>query len=174
MRMEQLKYVAEIAKTGTISGAAKNLYVSQQAVSSSMKQLEEELGVELLVRGATGVTFTTIGHEVAEFARQMMHQHDLLMNRIQYWQDLRDYDDLNINIASTSCVLNDVVPNVLSRLDYLNAKLEEAEQTYLELENWLYGDGTLVTIEPPVAEGEMRVDIIDVGQGESILITSSH
>lgn len=58
-------------------------------------------------------------------------------------------------------------------LDYLNAKLEEAEQTYLELENWLYGDGTLVTIEPPVAEGEMRVDIIDVGQGESILITTS-
>ena len=80
MRMEQLKYIAEIAKTGTISGAAKNLYVSQQAVSSSMKQLEEELGVELLVRGASGVTFTTIGHEVAEFARQTMQQHDLLMD----------------------------------------------------------------------------------------------
>ena len=112
MRMEQLKYIAEIAKTGTISGAAKNLYVSQQAVSSSMKQLEEELGVELLVRGASGVTFTTIGHEVAEFARQTMQQHDLLMNRIRYWQDIRDYEDLNINIASTSCVLNDVVPDV--------------------------------------------------------------
>ena len=123
MRMEQLKYIAEIAKTGTISGAAKNLYVSQQAVSSSMKQLEEELGVELLVRGASGVTFTTIGHEVAEFARQTMQQHDLLMNRIRYWQDNRDYEDLNINIASTSCVLNDVVPDVLSRLDYLNTKV---------------------------------------------------
>ena len=123
MRMEQLKYIAEIAKTGTISGAAKNLYVSQQAVSSSMKQLEEELGVELLVRGASGVTFTTIGYEVAEFARQTMQQHDLLMNRIRYWQDIRDYEDLNINIASTSCVLNDVVPDVLSRLDYLNTKV---------------------------------------------------
>ena len=123
MRMEQLKYIAEIAKTGTISGAAKNLYVSQQAVSSSMKQLEEELGVELLVRGTSGVTFTTIGHEVAEFARQTMQQHDLLMNRIRYWQDNRDYEDLNINIASTSCVLNDVVPDVLSRLDYLNTKV---------------------------------------------------
>ena len=123
MRMEQLKYIAEIAKTGTISGAAKNLYVSQQAVSSSMKQLEEELGVELLVRGASGVTFTTIGYEVTEFARQTMQQHDLLMNRIRYWQDNRDYEDLNINIASTSCVLNDVVPDVLSRLDYLNTKV---------------------------------------------------
>ena len=123
MRMEQLKYVAEIAKTGTISGAAKKLYVSQQAVSSSMKQLEEELGVDLLVRGASGVTFTTIGYEVAEFARQTMQQHDLLMNRIRYWQDIRDYEELNLNIASTSCVLNDVVPDVLSRLDYLNTKV---------------------------------------------------
>ena len=88
-----------------------------------MKQLEEELGVELLVRGASGVTFTPIGYEVAEFARQTMQQHDLLMNRIRYWQDIRDYEDLNINIASTSCVLNDVVPDVLSRLDYLNTKV---------------------------------------------------
>ena len=58
-------------------------------------------------------------------------------------------------------------------LGSLEAQLQEAEQTYLELENWLYGDGSLATIEPPVAEGEMRVDIIDVGQGESILITTS-
>lgn len=123
MRMEQLKYLAEIAKTGTISGAAKNLYVSQQAVSSSMKQLEEELGVELLVRGTSGVTFTAIGHEVTEFAKQTMQQHNLLMNRIQYWQETQHYTELNINIASTSCVLNDVVPNVLSRLDYLNANV---------------------------------------------------
>ena len=58
-------------------------------------------------------------------------------------------------------------------LHSLEEKLEEAEQTYLELENLLYGDGSIVTIEPPVAEGEMRVDIIDVGQGESILITTA-
>lgn len=123
MRMEQLKYLDEIAKTGTISGAAKNLFVSQQAVSSSMKLLEEELGVELLVRGASGVSFTSVGREVIEFARQTMQQHDLLMRRIRYWQDTRHYEEFNINIASTSCVLNDVVPNVLSKLDYLNANV---------------------------------------------------
>ena len=180
MRMEQLKYVAEIAKTGTISGAAKNLYVSQQAVSSSMKQLEEELGVELLVRGATGVTFTTIGHEVAEFARQMMHQHDLLMNRIQYWQDLRDYDDLNINIASTSCVLNDVVPNVLSRLDYLNAKvtmqvalLNESREVMEQVKANKYDIG-LVTLNEELlqercAEYGLQMEII--ARDEAVLVT---
>lgn len=58
-------------------------------------------------------------------------------------------------------------------LDKIDAAISDAEQTYLEMEEWLYGNGELVTIQPTIAEGEMRVDIIDVGQGESILITTS-
>lgn len=180
MRMEQLKYVAEIAKTGTISGAAKNLYVSQQAVSSSMKQLEEELGVELLVRGSAGVTFTTIGYEVAEFARQTMQQHDLLMNRIQYWQDIRDYEDLNINIASTSCVLNDVVPNVLSRLDYLNANvtmqvalLNESREVLEQVKAGKYDIGLITLNEELLQERctEYGLQMEILAKDEAVIVT---
>ena len=180
MRMEQLKYLAEIAKTGTISGAAKNLYVSQQAVSFSMKQLEEELGVELLVRGSSGVTFTTIGHEVAEFARQVMHQHDLLMNRIQYWQDIRDYDELNINIASTSCVLNDVVPNVLSRLDYLNANvtmqvalLNNSDEVLRQIKEHKYDFGLITLNEQLLQERctEYGLQMEILARDEAVLVT---
>jgi len=180
MRMEQLKYLAEIAKTGTISGAAKNLYVSQQAVSFSMKQLEEELGVELLVRGSSGVTFTTIGHEVAEFARQVMHQHDLLMNRIQYWQDIRDYDELNINIASTSCVLNDVVPNVLSRLDYLNANvtmqvalLNNSDEVLRQIKEHKYDFGLITLNEQLLQErcAEYGLQMEILARDEAVLVT---
>ena len=180
MRMEQLKYLAEIAKTGTISGAAKNLYVSQQAVSFSMKQLEEELGVELLVRGTSGVTFTTIGHEVAEFARQVMHQHDLLMNRIQYWQDIRDYDELNINIASTSCVLNDVVPNVLSRLDYLNANvtmqvalLNNSDEVLRQIHEHKYDFGLITLNEQLLQERckEYGLQMEILARDEAVLVT---
>lgn len=180
MRMEQLKYIAEIAKTGTISGAAKNLYVSQQAVSSSMKQLEEELGVELLVRGASGVTFTTIGHEVAEFARQTMQQHDLLMNRIRYWQDIRDYEDLNINIASTSCVLNDVVPDVLSRLDYLNTKvtmqvalLNDSREVLEQVHGGKYDIGLITLNEELLQErcAEYGLQMEILARDEAVIVT---
>lgn len=60
-------------------------------------------------------------------------------------------------------------------LDQLDSKLDQAEQVYLELESWLYGQESegSITIRPSVAEGELRVDIIDVGQGESILITTA-
>lgn len=180
MRMEQLKYIAEIAKTGTISGAAKNLYVSQQAVSSSMKQLEEELGVELLVRGASGVTFTPIGYEVAEFARQTMQQHDLLMNRIRYWQDIRDYEDLNINIASTSCVLNDVVPNVLSRLDYLNANvtmqvalLNDSREVLEQVHGGKYDIGLITLNEELLQErcAEYGLQMEILARDEAVIVT---
>ena len=180
MRMEQLKYIAEIAKTGTISGAAKNLYVSQQAVSSSMKQLEEELGVELLVRGASGVTFTTIGHEVAEFARQTMQQHDLLMNRIRYWQDNRDYEDLNINIASTSCVLNDAVPDVLSRLDYLNTKvtmqvalLNDSREVLEQVHGGKYDIGLITLNEELLQErcAEYGLQMEILARDEAVIVT---
>ena len=180
MRMEQLKYIAEITKTGTISGAAKNLYVSQQAVSSSMKQLEEELGVELLVRGASGVTFTTIGYEVAEFARQTMQQHDLLMNRIRYWQDNRDYEDLNINIASTSCVLNDVVPDVLSRLDYLNTKvtmqvalLNDSREVLEQVHGGKYDIGLITLNEELLQErcAEYGLQMEILARDEAVIVT---
>ena len=180
MRMEQLKYIAEIAKTGTISGAAKNLYVSQQAVSSSMKQLEDELGVELLVRGASGVTFTPIGYEVAEFARQTMQQHDLLMNRIRYWQDIRDYEDLNINIASTSCVLNDVVPDVLSRLDYLNTKvtmqvalLNDSREVLEQVHGGKYDIGLITLNEELLQErcAEYGLQMEILARDEAVIVT---
>ena len=180
MDIRNLTTFVQVAELGNFSRAAERLGYSQPTVSVQIRQLEEELGAELLVRGTSGVTFTTIGHEVAEFARQMMHQHDLLMNRIQYWQDLRDYDDLNINIASTSCVLNDVVPNVLSRLDYLNAKvtmqvalLNESREVMEQVKANKYDIG-LVTLNEELlqercAEYGLQMEII--ARDEAVLVT---
>ena len=47
MRFEQLEYLIEISKQGSISSAAKKLHLSHQALSIAIKNLEEELGVLL-------------------------------------------------------------------------------------------------------------------------------
>ena len=57
MRIEKLKCLLDIAQTGSISATAQRLYISQQAVSKNIKHLEQELGVEVLVRTKTGVFF---------------------------------------------------------------------------------------------------------------------
>ncbi|MBQ3205000.1 MAG: LysR family transcriptional regulator, partial [Peptococcaceae bacterium] len=60
MRMEQLKYLVDIAETKSMSKTAERMFVSPQAVSQSIKQLETELDTELLVRTNMGVLLTKI------------------------------------------------------------------------------------------------------------------
>lgn len=55
----------------------------------------------------------------------------------------------------------------------LSDLLNETKEPVEILEEWLFGDPDVQTMAPTVAEGTMQVDIIDVGQGESILITTA-
>lgn len=59
--IQQLRYFAETAKTGSMSQAAKNLFVSQQALSKGIAALEAELGAELFTRTKKGVELTRFG-----------------------------------------------------------------------------------------------------------------
>ena len=61
MNSEQLRQLIDISKTGSIRMTAKRLYISQQAVSESMKRLEKELNCILLNRSKNGVTLTDDG-----------------------------------------------------------------------------------------------------------------
>ncbi|MFQ7158495.1 MAG: LysR family transcriptional regulator [Ruthenibacterium sp.] len=54
MNLQQLKYAVEIARVGSISKAAKNLYMGQPNLSKSIKELEAELGQTLFSRRRAG------------------------------------------------------------------------------------------------------------------------
>ena len=61
MELKQLEYFRAIADTGSINEAAKRLHMSQPPLSYQVKQLEEELGVQLLERTRKGVSLTEAG-----------------------------------------------------------------------------------------------------------------
>lgn len=61
MEIKQLEYFRAIVDAGTISGAARNLHMTQPPLSYQIKMLEEELGVKLFVRGAKNITLTEAG-----------------------------------------------------------------------------------------------------------------
>jgi DNA-binding transcriptional LysR family regulator len=69
MRVEYLKYLVEVADCGSMSKAAKNLYVTQPAVSNAISALEEEIGWPILKRTVGGVEATTKGKLVVDDAR---------------------------------------------------------------------------------------------------------
>ncbi len=80
MKLEQLTYVLEVANTQSISKAASNLLISQPGLSSSIKQLETELGVELFVRNRKGVELTEMGNSFLIYAKRILDHVNSLEN----------------------------------------------------------------------------------------------
>lgn len=48
MTLQQLKYVTTVAQTGTISDAAKKLFISQPSLTKAVRELEKEMGITIL------------------------------------------------------------------------------------------------------------------------------
>lgn len=78
MTFQQLQYILEIGKTGSVSGAAKNLFVSSSSVSISLNALEKELGYPLFIRTQKGLVPTESGKQVLDYANQICRTHALL------------------------------------------------------------------------------------------------
>lgn len=64
IKLDNLYYLREVAKSGSISKAAERLFMSKSALSAAIKNLEKELGVELLNRSVSGAELSTIGESV--------------------------------------------------------------------------------------------------------------
>lgn len=58
MEIKQLEYFRAIVDAGTISGAARELHMTQPPLSYQIKMLEEELQVQLFLRGTKRIALT--------------------------------------------------------------------------------------------------------------------
>lgn len=81
MTLMQLNYVIAIADTHSMNEAAKKLFLSQPSLSAGVRELEEELGMELFKRTNRGMLLTPEGEEFLGYARQVTDQYRLLENR---------------------------------------------------------------------------------------------
>ena len=77
----QLKYIVKIVECGSMNEASRALYISQPALSSSVKELENELGIEIFTRSSQGIALTVDGAEFLTYARQVLDQASLLEER---------------------------------------------------------------------------------------------
>ncbi len=72
MTLQQLRYVDQVATVGSISEAARKLFVSQPTLTEAVRTLEEELRIAIFNRSAKGVTVTREGEEFLASARQIL------------------------------------------------------------------------------------------------------
>ena len=78
MTLAQLKYVTTIAACGSMNQAARILFLSQPSLSASVRELEEEIGIEIFRRTNRGITATVEGEEFLGYAGQVMDQYHLV------------------------------------------------------------------------------------------------
>lgn len=81
MTLQQLKYIIKIVECGSITEAARQLYISQPSLSSAVKEIENELGIEIFYRTAKGITLSLDGSEFLSYARQIVEQTELMEQR---------------------------------------------------------------------------------------------
>lgn len=78
MTLQQLKYVVTIAEKGTISDAARELFISQPSLTNAVRELENEMQITIFQRTNKGIIVSNEGDEFLAYARQVLEQTNLL------------------------------------------------------------------------------------------------
>ena len=81
MTLQQLKYVIAISETGSLNKAAETLFIAQPSLTSAVRELEKEIGIQIFNRSGRGVTLTNDGMEFILYARQVYSQYKLLEDK---------------------------------------------------------------------------------------------
>jgi len=81
MTLQQLRYAICIADQKSMNKAASKLFVTQPSLSSTIRDLEEEVGVQIFLRSNRGIVITPEGEEFLGYARQMLEQYRLMEER---------------------------------------------------------------------------------------------
>lgn len=89
MTLQQLKYVIEVAERGSITEAAKALFLAQPSLSAAIRELEEETGTTIFLRNSRGILITQEGEEFLGYARQVVQQAALIEDKYITRSDVR-------------------------------------------------------------------------------------
>lgn len=89
MTLVQLRYAVMVADKGSISEAAKALYISQPSLTSAIKELENEMCITIFDRTNRGVSVSAKGDEFLAYARQILGQVDLMEDKYKGTRERR-------------------------------------------------------------------------------------
>ena len=95
MTILQLKYVVALSQSSSMREASSKLYVSQPALSSTIKDLEDDIGIKIFERTNKGITLTPEGNEFIGLAKQALKQYELIENKYLDNENAKDYHSVS-------------------------------------------------------------------------------
>lgn len=86
MRIQQLEYLEKIVEAGSINEAAKRLFLTQPSLSNAVKELENEMGIQIFQRSSGGISLTAEGREFMTYSKQILDQVNMMNERYKNGQ----------------------------------------------------------------------------------------
>jgi len=108
-----LRYVDQVARSGSVQGAAKELHVAASAVNRQVLQLEEDLGVPLFERLPRGMRLTPPGDAIVTLARRWRNDERRVASEIRQMQGIHQG---HVRIFAMDSHTTSVLPVLVARL----------------------------------------------------------
>jgi len=162
MNLRYLKIFAAVAEAGSIRAAARGSVLTQPAITYAMRELEQSVGAQLLVRSARGVKLTPIGEALLRRAR-------LLFNEVRRTEEeiaqLRDGTGGQLRVAFSSFAVERLLPNALLafRSQWPSVALELHEFSGGDAKSlWRHGDFDFAIVGELESAGDTAApDVLD-------------
>lgn len=195
--MRQLRYLAALARHRHFGRAAEDCAISQPALSMQVRELEREIGVELVERRPNEIALTDTGLEVAERAEQILAATRDLIDFARHRDVLSGSLKLGIIPTLAPYVLPRVLPRLQTKYPRLQLELRET-QTKMLLQELARGELDCIMLALPAEDTDVetlklfddpfllavpaadefplrgRIGIADVDQHRLILLEEGH
>ena len=161
--LSQYKIFYEVAKAGNISKAAKELYISQPAISKAISKLEDNLGLSLFTRSSRGVQLTSEGEILFEHTREAFDALDRGEQELKRIQEF-DIGHLRIGVSNTLCkyILLPYLKTFIDQYPHMKVTIESqaTAQTLARLEQQKIDLGLVA--EPSVRRDLAFIPVMDI------------
>ncbi len=146
MKDHQLKALVQVADCGSIRAAARAMHLSPSALTKALRELEEDVGAELLTRSYKGVEFTPAGSALLMRARLVLATLDKARDEVRY---LRGGTGAKITAAITPTIATTALPGVLKDFERLQP---HAQLALIE--------GMMTSVIPALHEGSIDFAVV--------------
>lgn len=153
MNLQSLKVFLAVLEFGSLSAAARALYISQPAVSARIRELETAMGVRLLDRGPVGAVATSAGQVLARRAREIDQIADGLRTEVRHAQQ---QEDRRLLVGGTSTLGTYLLPRMLAQFaaEHHPVDVELRVGNSRQVMDWIRGDHIVLGLVAGETSGE--------------------
>lgn len=172
MNLKHAQYMLTVLKEGSITNAAKKLYISQPSLSQMIKTAETNLGTPIFNRSADPIALTYAGQKYIEAAQKILTINNNLIKEIE---EINHEDHgkiiLGIPVQRAMQVLPYILPKFKAQYPYVKVEVEEHGSTTTEA-LILNGSVDLACLTTSPKHDELQYILVEME--EVVLLTSKH